>query len=273
MRIFRTTPFSLFDTLWQHRALMLEMARRDVIGRYRGSVLGIFWSFVQPLLMLTIYTFVFTQVFKARWHGDASSSELNFALNLFAGLIVFNIFAECANRAPGAILAHANFVTRVVFPLEIIPCVHLLASLFHAAISLLVLLSAQLLLTGYLPGTLIFAPLVFLPLLLMVAGVSWFLSATGVYWRDIGQIIGLLVTGLLFVSPIFFPISALPTQWRFLAEFNPLSYPIELFRQLLLLGQPPAWDSWAAYTAFSAMLAWLGFATFQYLRRGFADVL
>lgn len=252
---------------------MLDMARRDIVGRYQGSLLGISWSIVQPLLMLLIYTFVFTQVFKARWHGSTNPTDFDFALNLFAGLIVFNLFGECLNRASSAILNHANFVTRVVFPLEIIPGVYLLTSLFHAGINILVLLSAQAVINGKVFITALLLPLALLPLLLLVVGLSWFVSAIAVYWRDVGQIIGLLVTGLLFVSPVFFPVAALPEQWRFLAMINPISYPIELTRTLLIQGGLPAWSTWLKYSSLAAFVAWWGFAVFQRLRRGFADVL
>lgn len=199
--------------------------------------------------------------------------EFDFAMNLFAGLIVFNLFAECINRAPSAILAHANFVTRVVFPLEIIPCIQLLAALFQAGVNLLILLGAKLIVTGSIPLTFLLTPLPLLPLLLMVLGLSWFLSATGIYWRDLSQIMASLVTGLLFLSPVFYPASALPSQWRYFLEINPLTYPIELLRQLVLIGHPPSMATWLLYTAIAGAIAWAGFVTFQKLRGGFADVL
>lgn len=259
--------------LWLHRALLIEMTKRDILGRYRGSMLGIFWSLIQPLLMLAIYTFVFTQVFNARWHGSQSGNELAYALNLFSGLIVFNIFGECINRAPGTILANANFVTKVVFPLQILPCVHLLTSLFHAALGLLILSFVQLLVLGKIPLTIFLLPIQLLPLLLFILGLSWLLAATGVYWRDISQVIGLFVTGLLFISPVFFPSNALPERWRLLTTLNPLSIPIEESRSLILLGELPDIGPWLIYLAFALCTAWIGFYCFQQLRKGFADVL
>lgn len=264
---------ALFTSLYQHRELIGEMSRRDILGRYRGSILGILWSLVQPLIMLAIYTFVFSLVFKARWTGDEVQSKLYFAINLFAGLIVFNVFAECITRAPNAILSQANFVTRVIFPLEIIPVIPLVSALFHAVISLSVLFCATFLALGRLPMTTFLLPLVLIPLILFVLGLSWFLSATGVYLRDIGQTISLIVTGLMFISPVFFPISALPPRWQFIAEFNPLSFPIEQTRHLLILGIGPDWEPLLIYTAFALFVSWAGFACFQKLRNGFADVI
>ena len=267
------SPLHVVSSLWGRRALIYEMTRRDITGRYRGSLLGIFWSMLQPMLMLAIYTFVFTQVFRARWHGAGSGSEIDFALNLFAGLIVFNVFAECANRAPGAILAHANFVTRVVFPLEIIPLVQLGASLFHATLSLAILVLAQWVAKGFVPPSLVLTPLVFVPLSLLAIGTGWLLAATGVYWRDIGQLTGLVVTGLLFVSPVFFPADALPERWRFIAAANPLTYPIEFLRAVAIQGSVPQWQGGLLHSALSALWAWFGYCCFQRLRKGFADVL
>jgi len=263
----------MLASLWKSRALIYEMTRRDIVGRYKGSLFGIFWAMIQPLLMLSIYTFVFTQVFHARWHVNGSASEGGFALNLFAGLIVFNVFSECANRSPGAILAHATFVTRVVFPLEIIPVVQLLTSLFHVLLSLIILVIVQLAVSGSVPPTIVLFPLALLPLSLLSLGVGWLLAATGVYWRDIGQMIGVLVTGLLFVSPVFFPADALPARFRFVAEWNPVAYPIELMRSLVLAGKLPNGYVWLGVTAACAFWAWVCYSCFQRLRRGFADVL
>lgn len=271
--IYPTTPGWMFKSLWKNRVLVRELIRRDVVGRYRGSVLGIFWSMVQPLLMLSVYTLVFTQVFRARWHGSVDASEIGFALNLFAGLLVFNVFSECANRAPSAIISHANYVTRVVFPLEIIPLVQLGASLFHAFLSLLILVAANALFNHSVMPTLVLAPLVFVPLALFCLGCSWLLAATGVYWRDIGQLVGVVVTGLLFVSPVFFPAEALPERWRFLAEWNPLAYPIGLLRTVVLAGGVPSLPTWLASLLFCLVWAWGGYFCFQRLRSGFADVL
>ena len=259
--------------LWKSRALIYEMTRRDIAGRYKGSVFGVFWAMLQPLMLLAIYTFVFTQVFHARWHVGGSASEGGFALNLFAGLIAFNVFSECANRAPGAILAHATFVTRVVFPLEIIPVVHLLTGLFNALLSLIILVIVQLAVSGSMPPTIVLFPLALVPLSLFSVGVGWLLAATGVYWRDIGQMVGLLVTGLLFVSPVFFPADALPARFRFVAEWSPIAYPIDLMRSLMLVGKVPNGYVWLAVTIVCAFWAKTCLSYFQRLRRGFADVL
>lgn len=248
------------------------MTRREVVGRYRGSILGLLWSFFNPILMLTIYTFVFSVVFKARW-GAGGDNKFEFALILFAGLIVFNIFAECVNRAPALILDNVNYVKKVVFPLEILPVVVLGTALFHGMISWVVLLASYLLLSVTLHWTIIFAPLVILPLLLLVLGVSWFLASFGVFVRDISQAIGMLTTVLLFLSPIFYPVSSLPEKYRVFVYINPLTFIVEQMRDVLIFGKVPSWSGLCLMTLGGAIIAWLGLVWFQKTRKGFADVL
>jgi len=272
MRHFDISPFEILASAWRNRDLIAQMTRREVMGRYRGSILGIAWSFFNPLLMLGVYTFVFSVIFKARWQAG-SDSKTEFAIVLFAGMIVFNILSECVNRAPGLVLSNPNYVKKVVFPLEIMPWIILGAALFHALVSLGVLLLFSLAANHTIQWTLIFLPVVILPLLLLVLGLSWLLSSLGVYLRDIGQSIGIFTTALMFVSPVFYPITALPVEFRQLAMANPLAFTIEQSRSVLIWGQTPDWMGLLVQLAFSALGAWLGFAWFQKARKGFADVL
>jgi len=262
-----------FASFWRNRELILQLAKREVISRYRGSVMGLAWSFFNPILMLIVYTFVFSVVFKSHWGGAAEHSRASFAIILFAGLIVHGMFAECAIRAPGLILANVNYVKRVVFPLEILPWVAMASTVFHAGISLLVLLLAQLLLNHTMPFTAVFFPVVLLPLLLITMGVAWFLSAIGVYLRDVSQTIGLLTTLLLFLSPVLYPVSSLPEAYQLWARLNPLTYTLEEGRSSLIFGQMPNWSGWGKHMIVSAIIAWIGFWWFQKSRKGFADVL
>lgn len=260
-------------SLWRNRQLILQMSEREVVGRYRGSVMGMAWSFFNPVLMLAVYTFVFSVVFQTRWGVAGEASKTSFAILLFVGMIVHGLFAECANRAPSLILGNVNYVKKVVFPLEILPWVAMGSALFHAAISLLVLLVAQLVFHQSLPWTVVLFPLVLLPLLLATMGAAWFLAAIGVYLRDVSQTIGIITTVLLFLSPIFYPISALPEQYRIWLHLNPLTFIIEEGRKTLVFGQMPDWSGWGVYMVVSVAIAWMGFWWFQKTRKGFADVL
>ncbi len=272
MQHFSASPREMFASAWRNRELILQMTKRDVIGRYRGSVLGIVWSLFNPILMLAVYTFVFSVVFKARWHSG-SDSKTEFAIVLFAGMIVFGLFSECINRAPNLVLANPNYVKKVVFPLEIMPWVTLGAALFHALVSLAVLLLFVLAVNHALPATLLLTPLVVLPLFLLILGLSWFLSSLGVFLRDVGQSITILTTVLMFLSPVFYPVSNLPTEYQSLVMLNPIAIILEQTRGAVLWNTMPDLPTYGLSLLASAAIAWLGFAWFQKTRKGFADVL
>jgi lipopolysaccharide transport system permease protein len=261
----------VFASAWTHRALIRQMVRREIVGRYRGSFLGLLWSFFTPLLMLAVYTFVFSVVFQGRW-GGGSENRYEFALVLFAGLIVFNLFSECVSRAPGLILSNVNYVKKVIFPLEILPWVALGAALFHALISLIVLMAFLALATS-LPWTAVLMPLVLFPLLPLIMGLSWLLASLGVFIRDIGQFMGMLMTVLLFMSPIFYPPSALPENIRGWLYANPLTFIIEQAREVVIWGRLPDWSGLLLYLGLAMLVAWAGLVWFQKTRKGFADVL
>jgi lipopolysaccharide transport system permease protein len=276
MQNFSASPIEMVRSLWRNRSLIRSLVTREVVGRYRGSFMGILWSFFNPVFMLLVYTFVFSVVFKAKWGGSSvmnSDSKTEFALVLFAGLIVFNLFAECFNRAPTLILANVNYVKKVVFPLEILPWIALGSALFHAAISLSVWLAAYLIFMGLPHVTLLWLPFVALPLLLFIMGLSWTFAALGVYLRDVSQLTGIATTTLMFISPIFYPASALPEKYREVLYLNPITPAIEMVRDVLYWGKTPNLVMLAVYTITAAVIAWLGFAWFQKTRKGFADVL
>lgn len=257
----------------RHHQLIAQMSKREVVGRYRGSVMGLAWSFFNPVLMLIVYTFVFSVVFKARWGVGAEESKVDFAIILFVGMIVHGLFAECINRAPSLILSNANYVKKVVFPLEILTWVAMGSALFHALISLVVLMLAQAIVNLTVPWTAIFFPVVILPLLMATMGFAWFLAATGVFVRDIGQITGIITTAMLFLAPVFYPVSAVPKEYQTLLLINPLTFVIEQAREVLIWGRLPDWAGLAVYLAVSLLIAWTGFWWFQKTRKGFADVL
>lgn len=266
------SPPSLFRSIKLNRGLIYNLITREVIGRYRGSVMGLLWSFFIPVLMLFVYTFVFSIVFKARW-TEGSDSKTEFALILFAGLIIFNLFSECVNRAPGLVLSNVNYVKKVIFPLEILPVVALGSAVFHFLVSLMVWLIFYLIIFGRPSPTIFQLPLVILPLVVMTLGVSWFLASLGVYLRDVSQFIGVITTMLLFLTPIFYPIAALPEAYRKFIQFSPLTFVVEQTRNVMMWGKSLDWFGWCIYMGISIIVAWLGFAWFQKTRKGFADVL
>ncbi|AIV49366.1 ABC-2 type transporter family protein [Burkholderia pseudomallei TSV 48] len=250
------------------------MTKREVVGRYRGSVLGLAWSFFNPLLMLAVYSFVFSFVFKSRWGGGAEDQgRAQFAMMLFVGMTIHGLFAECVNRAPSLILNNPSYVKKIVFPLEILPIVALLSAFFHTLVSLAVLLLGFALFKHFVFASALFLPIVLLPLMLMSLGVAWFLAATGVFVRDVGQITGLFTMVLMFLSPVFYPASALPEKYRFWLELNPLTLFIEQSRGILLEGRVPDFHPLGLAFLGGVAVACTGFKYFQLMRKGFADVL
>ncbi|MCX4219523.1 ABC transporter permease [Pseudomonas sp. MCal1] len=271
---FPTSPLRMLTSAIRNRQLIIQLTKREISSRYRGSVGGVAWSFINPLLLLAIYTFVFSTVFNARWGGGAATgSKVDFALILFTGLIIHAFCAECINTAPKLITSNVNFVKKVVFPIETLAPTSVLNALFHLCVSLSVLLVAQMVFNHSIPLTALLFPLVLLPLILMVIGLSWILSALGAYIRDIGQVTGMAATALLFLSPVFYPISALPEEYRGWLYINPLTAIIENGRATLLFGQIPDLHTLGTSYIVGIVICCLGFAFFQKTRAGFADVL
>ena len=269
----RTSLVALGKSLWRNRQLIAQMTRREVMGRYKGSVMGLAWSFFNPVFMLVVYTFVFSVIFKSRWGVGGEESKTQFAVVLFVGMIVHGLFAEVLNRAPSLILSNVNYVKKVVFPLEILPVIAMGATLFHSLISLGVLLIAFALFNGYLHWTVVLAPLVLLPLVILTLGLAWMLASLGVFLRDVGQTIGIITTVMMFLSPVFYPVTALPEEFRPWLMANPLTFIIEQAREVLIWGHLPNWIGLGIYTLVATAFAWAGYAWFQKTRKGFADVL
>ena len=269
-----TSLVALTRSLWRNRQLIIQMTRREVAGRYKGSALGLAWSFFNPVFMLVVYTFVFSEIFKSRWGGvGGDESKTQFAVILFVGMIVMGLFTEVLNRAPGLIISNVNYVKKVVFPIEILPVIAMGAALFHSLISFGVLLAAFALFNGYLHWTVIFAPLVLLPLVILTLGLGWMLASLGVFLRDVGQTIAIITTVLMFLTPIFYPVTAVPERFRPFIMANPLTFIIGQAREVLIWGHLPNWMGLGIYTLVATVIAWAGYAWFQKTRKGFADVL
>ena len=269
-----TSLVAMGKSLWRNRQLIVQMTKREVVGRYKGSAMGLAWSFFNPVFMLIVYTFVFSEIFKSRWGevgGDESKTQ--FAVALFVGMIVLSLFSEVLNRAPGLILSNVNYVKKVVFPIEILPVIAMGAALFHSLISLGVLLAAFALFNGYLHWTAVFTPLVLFPLVILTTGLAWMLASLGVFLRDVGQTIVIITTVLMFLSPVFYPVTAVPERFRPFIMANPLTFIIEQAREVLIWGHLPNWMGLGGYTLAAAAIAWAGYAWFQKTRKGFADVL
>lgn len=267
----RFTVNSGLHSLYANRSLLRSLVIRDIESRYRGTLLGFMWAIVYPLMMLSVYAFVFAGVFKARWGGSGDMKD--FVLMLYCGLIVHAIVSETLSRSPSAILLNPSYVKKVVFPLELLPISHLASALFNAVIGLLLLCVFLLVQHHAIPYSAAYVPLVLLPLLLLTAGLAWLLAALGVFFRDIGQMIGVAMSVLMFLSPVFYPTSVVPAMAQQLLYLNPLTFPMEELRAVLILGQQPDWWHWAVYFGVAMVVALSGMWLFQKARPAFADVI
>jgi lipopolysaccharide transport system permease protein len=246
----------------------------EVAARYRGSLLGVFWSLLSPLLLLALYTFVFGVVFPVRWGAAAQPSRpLEASLRIFAGLIVFNALAESLLRAPGLLRRHVSYVKKVVFPVEVLPVVPVLTAVVHASVGIAVLAAAVVVHDGRLPWTAALWPLPLVPVVLVGLGATYLMATLGAFVRDLEHLLGLAVTGLLFLSPIFYPRHAAPPLLAAFLDLNPLTAPIEGLRSLVIEGNLPTWPALALQAAFGAAVALAGIQVFCRFRRGFADAL
>jgi lipopolysaccharide transport system permease protein len=266
------SPVEMLVGLYRNRRLVGTLAIREVIGRYRGSMIGVLWSFVHPVLMLTMFTFVFGTVLKTRWGPEVGTGG-DFALVLFAGMLVFNFFSECVNQAPTLVTSNVNYVKKVVFPLDTLIWVSLAAALFHMGVGLCIWLAFFVALKGWPQMTVLLLPLAVLPIVLLAAGTSWLLASLGVFLRDVRHVTGVATTAMMFLSPLFYPMEAFPPEYRPYIMLNPATLAIEHVRDVLLWNRVPAPASYLAYLCASLPIAWLGFAWFQKTRKAFSDVL
>jgi len=267
------TMLNPIPSLISHRYLIGQLVRREVLLKYRGSLLGVGWSFLYPLLLLLGFTLVFGGIFGGRWgEATATRSGIEMALFIYCGLAVFTPFSEVITSAPRLLATNQNFVKKIIFPIEILPLVAVLAALSHGAAHLL-LLAAAAYLFGHGSITVLLAPLVLLPVWLFTLGAAWFIAAAGAYIRDLAHGMPVLAQFLMFVLPVFYPAQAAPGLLRSINTVNPLALAIEDLRRILLQGQAPDWGSWSVSLLLGGGATIVGYALFMRCREEFADVV
>jgi lipopolysaccharide transport system permease protein len=272
MKHFPASPFEMTACIWRNRSLIAALVKRDVLSRYRGSILGTFWLFLSPVLMLAVYTFVFSGVFEGSWR-QGSESGIEFALVLYVGLICFNLFSECLTRAPSLIIANSNYVKKISFPLEILPLVNVISASYQLVANLLLWLIGYLAFVGAPHLSAFLVPLVLIPFMMFSLGLTWLFASLGVFFRDVSQVVGIVITIMMFLTPIFYPASAISERYRYLLDFNPLATVVEVMRGVLCWGAVPDPLLFGMYWISSVLIAWVGFYWFQKTRKAFADVL
>jgi homopolymeric O-antigen transport system permease protein len=267
-------PLRPYADLWRHRDLIRQFTVRYFLSRYRGTYLGLVWAFLFPLITLAVYTFVFNTIFVVRWGHAPGEGKFEFALVMFCGMILFGVFSESAVRSVGLVLDNPSFVKKVVFPVEVLPVALLASSLLYAAVSLCLVLVGTHFLLGGVPWTVVLFPIVLVPLTALSLGVGWFLSSLGVFVRDMGTVVIIVVQQLLFfLTPIFYRVENLPAEYRPIAQLNPLTVIVDSGRRTLMRGELPDWIPFLWCTVLSLLVMQLGYAWFMKSKRGFADVL
>ncbi|MGF7034597.1 ABC transporter permease [Paenibacillus mucilaginosus] len=264
---------NLIRLVAKHRELVVQFIRKELVTKYKGSFLGRFWSIITPLMMLIIYTYVFSVIFKAKWDFAATGSKQEFAITLFCGMLIFSVFSECVTKAPTLITSNPNYVKKVVFPLEILPVSLLGSALINYLIGMAILLIGQLVFLQNVTWTLLYLPLMLMPLLLLSLGLSFLLSSLGVFLRDLEHSISIIVQALYLLTPIFYPVTAIPEEIRGFLYINPLTGIVDNVRKVVVWGIQPDWMNWSVEIIVSGIVLWLGYWWFLKTRKGFADVL
>jgi lipopolysaccharide transport system permease protein len=264
-----------YMSFWQHRRLAIELIRQQIRTRYSGALLGLFWTILLPLLYLGTFTFVFTVIFPRHWPLEKGQelSQTGFALLILAGLNVFWLFSECINQAPGLIRSNENYVKNIVFPIDLLAWINIGEALFNAIIRTLLLISAVIVVKGEIIWTLIFLPFVWTPLILITLGITWILARFGAFFRDLGLVIGLVMTATLFLSAVFYSTDSIPLPYRYIFFLNPIAFTIEQTRNILIWGTLPNWPALLGHFLVGLAFVWAGWRAFNRARGKYADVL
>lgn len=262
----------MIKTIYNNNYLLRQLIKKDIEEKYKGSILGMLWSIIVPILMLCIYTFIFSEVFQAKWDID-TTNKYQFALVLFCGLSAFNLVSEVMNRSTTLIASNVNYVKKVIFPLELFPVVITFSALFNCVISYLILIVAIYILNGMISPTLFLIIPAFIPLIILTIGLGLFISALSVYLKDVSNAIAVIVTMLMYLSPVFFPLSSVPDDFRGMCEVNPMTYIIENFRNVVLYGEKLNLKFFVISSLFAVVIYAIGYLTFMRTKEGFADVL
>jgi lipopolysaccharide transport system permease protein len=270
----QTARRAVWKPLWQlpgRFELILSLARRDLLARYRGSALGILWAILTPIVMIAIFTFIFAGIFGARF--GARGSSWDYALYLFCGLLPWTMFQETVQRSSTTIVEHTNLVKRVVFPLETLPVAQALSALGNQLFGTVALLLATALIHRELHLTVLWLPVLLVPQLVGTFGAAWLVASLGVFFRDIAQGITLVLMAWMYLTPIIYPESIVPERYRAFINANPFTPLVRSYRRIFLEGLPPDWSSLAYFTAVALVLFVFGYWWFAKTRRNFADVI
>jgi lipopolysaccharide transport system permease protein len=255
----------------EHRGLLASLVKREVTGRYKGSLFGAWWAFIQPAAMIAVFTIIFSGIFGARF--PAQRGHLSFAVHLFCGLLPWMAFSEGVQRATNALVENVSLVKRVVFPVEALPANFALAAVVQQLFGTAVLLVVFLALERTLHATALLMPLLLVPQLLVTLGLGWLAASLGVFVRDLPQVNQLLLMAWMYLTPIFYPEAGIPPQYAWLVKFNPMAPLVRSYRNVLLEGRLPDWRGLGFTLGFGLVCFAFGYGWFERTKKAFADVL
>ena len=264
--------FSSLKVLHKNYDLILIFLIRDISSRFKGSYLGIFWMIATPLFMLAIFTFIFGEIFKIKWL-DIPESKNYFAIILFSGLMIYNFFAESLSKSSTLFVSNVNYIKKILFPLEILPVISVLSCAVQLAVTFLVWLIFYFIVVGIPDLSILLFPIILLPFFFILTGLTFLFSTLGVFFRDTSSIINVLITMLLFLSPIFYPISIIPEEYQIYIYINPVAYQIEITRDILLWNTLPNLNYFGMYLVLSFLFFSLTISYFRKYKDRFIDVI
>ena len=270
---YQTSLKHLFSSVKENKGLIFRLVKREFTQRFQGSIFGWSWAILNPILMAIVFTFVFSAVFQARWQPGIETGTFDFALILLTGVAIHSAFAEMLSRAPTLIIGNSSYVTKVIFPIEILPVVVLISALLNMSIALGIVVLGNIFLNGECPVTIAFFPFILIPYILFLLALNLFFATVGVFLRDVSQLVALVITLSMFMTPIFYPVSAVPPAFQAAMFLNPLTFVVEQTREVLLFGRAPDFWGLAIYMIASLVALAASYWFFQRLRKGFADVL
>jgi len=253
--------------------LIKSLLIREIESRYRGSMLGLGWNILTPLLMLLVFSFVFQEIFQAKWPNRVDGEDINFTYNLFIGLSTFWFFSDVIGRAPALFSSSPNYIKKVIFPLELLVLVLVLSSLFYFSINILIILGLSFIVGDGLSFSLLYLPLVIGVSLPLLYAFAMILASFGVYLKDVGMIVGVLLNLLMFLSPVFYPVESIPERLQFLFLMNPLTLIIEQLREIIVYGVKIDLSATFIYGIVALCFYFIAKKLFNVLKKGFADVL
>jgi len=262
-----------FRQMWHHRDLIQAILRREVAERFKGSVAGWVWAVVAPLLAIAVYTFAFTTNLKLPMADNVGGPRVGYALFIFSGIIVFNFFAEMAFRAPMLLHEYTHFIKQTIFPSDMLAVISTLRATLYTVISIAVMLIFQLAMLHELPWTVLLMPLIFIPFMAFLIGMSWFLCAIGAFTRDAGYLMINIVPLMMFATPVFYPHTSLPAPWDFWIYANALTGYVDVMRDIVLVGKPPNWIVYGWTLLTSVFTFYFGYWFFDRYRNVIVDVL